>query len=123
MAEFSKKFFRGTAAKHTYSSGKQSGGMLWLIILLFIPVFFYVWLQMKSVKMNYDINEITVEKEKLLSENRHLERRIQMLVSGEMIERVAVEKYGFRRAGSGDIYVIKKEKSLFERIKGLVSRG
>ncbi|MFP4465576.1 MAG: hypothetical protein ACLFP1_00825 [Candidatus Goldiibacteriota bacterium] len=123
MAEFSKKFFRGTASKHTYSSRRQGNTVLWLVILLFIPVFFYVWLQIKSVKMNYDINELIGKKEELLAENRRLNWRMETLISGEAMEKVAIERYGFKRAGTGDIYVIQKEKSLLEKIKGFISRG
>jgi cell division protein FtsB len=121
-AKFSNRFLRGIDTKKNYTGNKDAGRNVFILVVLFVPVFFYIWLHSQSMMMNYEVNALTKTHESLKAENRILELKLQRLVSSENIEKVAKEQYGFKRAGNGEIYVIEKERPFIRKIvDGIIS--
>lgn len=111
MAEFSNRFLRGLNAGSVKPARGGANKIIGRIVLLALPFLLVVWFYTQSAKLNYDVNELIRERDTLKSQNKMLEMKVQVAMSGSGIEKVARERYGFRTARPGDVYVIKKEFS------------
>ncbi|PKL90893.1 MAG: hypothetical protein CVV21_10890 [Candidatus Goldiibacteriota bacterium HGW-Goldbacteria-1] len=111
MAEFSNRFLRGLNAGSVRPTRGGANKIVGLIFLLALPFLLVVWFYTQSAKLNYDVNELIRERDSLKSQNKMLEMKVQVAMSGSGIEKVARERYGFRPAKPGDVHVIKKEYS------------
>jgi cell division protein FtsL len=113
MAEFSNRFLRGLNTSGGNTGRGEAGKMVTLVFLIFIPALIYVFFYMQSVTVKYDINSLEKERDSLKSQNKMLEYRLHAALSGSAIEKVAIQRYGFRPANPGDVKVINKELGLF----------
>jgi hypothetical protein len=113
------KFLRLLTPTHNYSQKNASSSTIPMIITGFILLFLCVWLSSQAVKFNYEINGSVKTRDRLKTANRTLEIKLQSMMSSEGVAKAAKERYGFKPAAEGQIQLIKKEKSLFEKITGL----
>ncbi len=109
VAEFSNRFLRGLNAGSVRPARGGANKAVGLILLLSLPFLLVVWFYTQSAKLSYDITELTRERDSLKSQNKMLEMKVQVAMSGSGIEHIARERYGFRPAKPGDVQVIKKE--------------
>jgi len=85
---------------------------LGIIAVVFLLVLVYVWVYMERVS-TYELSGLRKEKSLVESEARKLEITLQSMMSGEKIERAAMEKYGFIKPAAGQVYILEDEKSGF----------
>jgi hypothetical protein len=112
------KFLRLLTPTHNYSQKSASASTIPMIIFGFILLFLCVWLSSQAVKFNYEINGSVKTRDRLKTANRTLEIKLQSMMSSEGVAKAAKERYGFKTASDGQIQLIKKEKNLFEYIRG-----
>ena len=113
------KFLRLLTPTHNYSQKAAPGGTIPMLIAGFTLLFLCVWLSSQAVKFNYEINNSVKTRDKLRTINRTLEIKLQSMMSSEGVAKAARERYGFKPAAEGQVQIIKREKSLFEKIKDL----
>lgn len=107
------RFLRLMDNKFNYSAKKSRINMLPWIIGVSAWLFACGWFSSQSVKYNYEINELTRQRDAVKSKTRMLDLKIQAMMSGEQLARAAADKYGFKHPGEGQVVVIKKRKSFF----------
>ena len=116
-SKFLRVFDSGTPSARRSS---RAGEKVVFILSVFIPLFFCVWLNMKSVKINYELIELKKKSKKLEVENRTLEYKLQTMVSGEKIEEVAKQRYGFVSPVPGQVRILKKQNMSLKNIVSFV---
>jgi cell division protein FtsL len=92
---------------------KEKGGYsLWLIIVFLLAflvpgTLVYVWLNVQTVSLSYDIAKAQRQKQELLEINKKLRIQLANLKSPERIEGVALTKLGLRPPEKGQIELLK----------------
>jgi cell division protein FtsL len=110
------KFLRMVDPRYNYSRRGAYSVTIPVIIAVFALLFMCVWLSSQAVKFNYEINELSKTRDKLKVLNRTLEIKLQGMMSSEGIAKAAKERYGFKDPDDKQVFVIKKEKNVFERL-------
>jgi cell division protein FtsL len=92
---------------------KDKGGhSLWIItaflFAFLVPgILVYVWLNVQTVSLSYDIAKAQKQKQELLEINKKLRIQLANLKSPERIESVALTKLGLRPPEKGQIELLK----------------
>jgi cell division protein FtsL len=74
----------------------------------FVPgLLAYVWLNVQTVNLSYDIARAQKQKQELLEINKKLRIQLANLKSPERIEGVALSKLGLRPPEKGQIELLK----------------
>jgi cell division protein FtsL len=115
-----RKYLRIFDPKYNYSTKRSSGKTVAVITVIFLYMFLCMWLSSQTIKYNYKYNELIKEADKIRIKNRTLEIKLQSMMSSEQIAKIAKERYGFKNPSDGQIIVIKKEKSIFKFITGMI---
>jgi cell division protein FtsL len=110
------KYLRLITPTHNYSPKQSSAGLIPGLLIIFVLLFLCVWMSSQAVKFNYEINENMKTRDRLKTNNRTLEIKLQSMTSGEGIAAAAKEKYGFKAPADGQVQILKKERNLFERL-------
>jgi cell division protein FtsL len=120
-----RRFLRVMNPKHTHSGHKAPEGMGPVIVTVFVWLVICVFFSTQAVKYNYEVNSLTKDRDELKTKNKMLEYKLQAMMSGEQIELVAKTRYGFKVPDRKNVFVVKKERSIGDRIenafKGLFS--
>jgi cell division protein FtsB len=112
----SKRFLRILEPEHMQRSTGGRGRNIAVIVAAFIPIFIYTWLYIQTMNMNYEANKLRQENEKLKSESKQIEMKLQAVISNEKIAAIAKARYGFKNPDEKQIFVIRKHKSLLRKI-------
>jgi len=86
------------------------GPLLYIIVLMvfFVPgVLVYIWLNVQTTNLSYDIARAQKQKQELLEINKKLRIQLANLKSPERIEGVALTKLGLRPPERGQIELLK----------------
>ena len=102
--------------KYNYSQKKTPTKFVFVMVFAFMWLFLCVWFSSQSVKFNYEINNLSSQRDRLKMQNRILELKLQTMMSTEKIANVAKEKYGFKSPGARQIFIIKKDTGFLEKI-------
>jgi cell division protein FtsL len=79
-----------------------------ILMTFFVPgVLAYVWLNVQTVNLSYDIARAQKQKQELLEINKKLRIQIANLKSPERIEGVALSKLGLKPPEKGQIEILK----------------
>lgn len=111
----SKRFLRGIVLS-TYTETKNTPKNIGIIFIIFIPIFIYIWIYIQTVKIDYRINELKKDEEKLKVENEQLIAKYQAIISIDKIEQIACEKYGFKHPSPEQIKIITKNDNLIKKV-------
>ncbi|HRU39248.1 MAG TPA: hypothetical protein P5511_05170 [Candidatus Goldiibacteriota bacterium] len=113
-------FLRIVSPKYSHSSGKNAGGVIIVVMAVFIWLFPCVWLSSQAVKYNYEINELVKTRDRLKAANRALDIRMQSMLSSGEVARLAREKYGFKQPGEAQVIPLARPKKPLEIIAGIM---
>lgn len=101
-----------SARRNTGGRGKNIA----LVVMIFIPVFIYTWLYIQTINMNYEVNRLKQENEKLRADSKKIEMKLQAMMSNEKIMEIAIGRYGFKKPAENQVFVIKRQKNFLQEI-------
>jgi len=107
------------SSRGSYINTRHAGKNALLVGVLFVPVFIFVWLQIQCMGMNYDLNELKETRDRLKSQNRELSYKLKYMASEAYMEKAAREIYSFRTPGASELVMVKRQRTLSERIAGI----
>ncbi len=81
--------------KRKKNKGKSLAISLAAAVIVVLILLFYVWHQVESIRLGYDINRLEAQLEALREEIAALEAEKAELLSPEHVEMIAREKLGF----------------------------
>lgn len=89
---------------------KEIAITLCIAVIVILILTFYVWHQVESVRLGYEINRLEAQIHKLTEEVEELEAKKTAHLSPDKVEKIAVQKLGMRPARADQILEKKHQQ-------------